>query len=708
MFPCANLFRLYLPALIFFAVIAGSFLFAAASTGTIDGTYKYAWGENVGWINFGTTNGNIQIGDSALVGYAWSENYGWINLAPSQSGVKNDGSGNLSGYAWGEKLGYIDFGGVTISSTGTFTGIASGTLSGRINFDCTNCRVVTDWSATTTTPSTPATTTTPVTPGTVNAGGGGTPFQPPTAPATPHPLSPQQIAANIGAVADEIAKIWNIINPFKPPAAPAPEIVLVPEVAPPPLQGQWDLLSPHALGNFVLAPLPREIAFLTEKFPQLEQALTEVGVSKAASLPKLQGVELTLPGLGGSVGLPQGEELAPPGVGKGGLPQPGELTSGGIGRGGLLQPGELLTPGIEEGGLPQPEEFGMTGIEKGGLPQFVGLTPQELESGGNIVRPGLTAAKLGLPLGIPLVELTTQFKRGIPTEIVFARSSDERIDLDIKLNLNQQGQMEKRINAVAGTILKLVVKPEGAVDSVKGYLVLRARTRPAGISEEEKAVGLRTALASLIFQAPDLAQSISRETATDIEERLALVAFEYTDPDGDGIYTADVQVPRVDGEYDIITLISYKDPDLGVRQIGLTAVVDPEGYVYEKVGNNELRISHATVSLFRLNPVTNIYELWPGKEYSQENPQVTDVRGAYAFLVPFGSYYITVSAPGYSSWRGESFDVEMGNEIHDNIELHPSGFWANWDWKTALLILVGVLLLANFYWDKRRERSLTP
>jgi len=664
-FPYANLFRLHLPALIFFAVIAGSFSFVAASTGTIDNTYKYVWGENIGWINFRTVNGNVQVGDSALSGYAWSKNYGWINLNPSQSGVKNDGAGQLSGSAWSEHLGYIDFGGVSISSTGTFTGIASGTQSGRINFDCTNCKVVTDWraGAATTTP-----TSTPAAPVTVNIGvGGGTGYYlPTTTPATPPPAPPapppapslQQITANIGLIADEITRIFNIINPFKPAPSPVPMAVHIPKVAPPALQGRWDLMSPPALGNFVLAPLPKEIAFLTEKFPRLKQTFKEIGVSGAASLPKLREAELTLPGLGESSGLPQREELTPP------------------------------------------------GMEKGNLPQPAGLTSQEMEGGSKIIPPELTAGKLGLPTGIPLVELTPQFKQGIPTEIVFVRTSDEKIDLDVKLNLNQQGKLEKRINAVAGSVLKFVVKPEAAVDSMKGYLVLRSRTKPTGIGEEERALSLRAALASLIFQTPDLAQSISKETAADIEERLALVAFEYTDSDNDGIYTAEVQLPRVDGEYDIITLISYKDPDLGVRQIGLTAVVDPEGYVYEKIGDKELRIPHATVSLYSLNPATTLYELWPGKQYSQENPQVTDVRGTYAFLVPRGSYYITVVTPGYRQYTGSQFDVKMENEIRYNIELHPSGFWANWDWKTALLILVGALLLVNFYWDKRRERSL--
>ncbi len=129
-----------------FYFLNSNIVFASTTDGTIDNTYKYAWGENIGWINFGTSGGNVHITDSALTGYAWSDNYGWINLAPTTSGVRNNGEGTLSGYAWGEKLGWIDFSGVRIDSvSGEFSGSATGTISGQINFSCANCKVKTDW-----------------------------------------------------------------------------------------------------------------------------------------------------------------------------------------------------------------------------------------------------------------------------------------------------------------------------------------------------------------------------------------------------------------------------------------------------------------------------------------------------------------------------------------------------------------------------------
>jgi len=108
-------------------------------------TTGYAWGENIGWINFGCSGCNVIVQDDKITGYAWSENYGWINLNPTYGGIKNDGKGNLSGYAWGENLGWINFDGVYIDSNGIFHGIAYGEISGRINFDCPHCLVRTDW-----------------------------------------------------------------------------------------------------------------------------------------------------------------------------------------------------------------------------------------------------------------------------------------------------------------------------------------------------------------------------------------------------------------------------------------------------------------------------------------------------------------------------------------------------------------------------------
>jgi hypothetical protein len=78
---------------------------AEADVSNIDFTNKYAWGTNVGWLNFNPTLG-VTVYDDHLEGYAWAENVGWIRLGTYEGGgtysynnssmtdygVNNDGS----------------------------------------------------------------------------------------------------------------------------------------------------------------------------------------------------------------------------------------------------------------------------------------------------------------------------------------------------------------------------------------------------------------------------------------------------------------------------------------------------------------------------------------------------------------------------------------------------------------------------------------
>jgi hypothetical protein len=111
--------------------------------------HQWAWGENIGWLNFEPTDQpGVTVVDTALLGSVWAENIGWIYLNPfSYGGVTNDGRGNLSGWAWSENAGWISFScdntascadvlyGVTIDIGGYFHGHAWGENVGYINFD---------------------------------------------------------------------------------------------------------------------------------------------------------------------------------------------------------------------------------------------------------------------------------------------------------------------------------------------------------------------------------------------------------------------------------------------------------------------------------------------------------------------------------------------------------------------------------------------
>jgi len=163
---------------LFSILLPTTFVLAA----NIAGSYKYAWSNNVGYINFE----NLTVGDSTLSGYAWSTNKGWIKFDPTNGGVSNNGQGVLSGYAWGEQLGWINFSGVSINtSTGKFSGTATSDLIGTLTFDCpTYCDVRTDWR--------PAVSTPPPTSGGGGGGGGGGYISPTPTPA----LTPATVPAS--------------------------------------------------------------------------------------------------------------------------------------------------------------------------------------------------------------------------------------------------------------------------------------------------------------------------------------------------------------------------------------------------------------------------------------------------------------------------------------------------------------------------------
>lgn len=101
----------------------------ALAQSTVDPDHKFAWGENIGWLNFrdaGAPQGSHGVRRHAtfLSGFIWAENVGWINAgdgAPANGvayanvtgadfGVNLDPvTGALSGLAWGENIGWINF-----------------------------------------------------------------------------------------------------------------------------------------------------------------------------------------------------------------------------------------------------------------------------------------------------------------------------------------------------------------------------------------------------------------------------------------------------------------------------------------------------------------------------------------------------------------------------------------------------------------------
>lgn len=150
------------------AAVAAAAPAAASTTSNIDSANRFAWGENIGWINMrGQGTGPVDAPPPVFwatfaSGFAWGENVGWINLgdgspangvsysntSANDFGVNVDSSNPanilLSGFAWGENIGWINFDGsstggptarVSVNAAGQFSGFAWGENVGWINFD---------------------------------------------------------------------------------------------------------------------------------------------------------------------------------------------------------------------------------------------------------------------------------------------------------------------------------------------------------------------------------------------------------------------------------------------------------------------------------------------------------------------------------------------------------------------------------------------
>lgn len=160
--------------LLFFSVIvviAGFFAGVVFAVTNIDSTFRYAWNDVVGWIDFYSSN-TVNVYADRLEGYA-NSSIGPIafncnstpngNICAGPAGnwrTINDGNGNLSGWAWSDAIGWISMTcnhtsdgtsasynintcsnpyQVTISpSSGDFSGWAWNDNIGWISFNCAN------------------------------------------------------------------------------------------------------------------------------------------------------------------------------------------------------------------------------------------------------------------------------------------------------------------------------------------------------------------------------------------------------------------------------------------------------------------------------------------------------------------------------------------------------------------------------------------
>ena len=121
---------------------------------TIDATNKYAYGANLGWMNWRpSTADGVVTGEYVCSGSVWAANVGWINFgsgtpangiryqnnSATDFGVNLLADGTLRGLAWGANIGWVNFeatGNPRIDfATGILRGYAWGANIGWITLD---------------------------------------------------------------------------------------------------------------------------------------------------------------------------------------------------------------------------------------------------------------------------------------------------------------------------------------------------------------------------------------------------------------------------------------------------------------------------------------------------------------------------------------------------------------------------------------------
>jgi hypothetical protein len=119
----------------------------------INSINKNAWSDQVWWINFKTTNWNINITDTSITWNAWSDQVWWINLNPTKWWLKNTKINNPTLWcilnvlwnAWNSQLWWIDFNNTYIDANWYFKWTAKWAKFWTIAFSGMNFKLQTDF-----------------------------------------------------------------------------------------------------------------------------------------------------------------------------------------------------------------------------------------------------------------------------------------------------------------------------------------------------------------------------------------------------------------------------------------------------------------------------------------------------------------------------------------------------------------------------------
>ena len=77
----------------------------------------------------------------------------------------------------------------------------------------------------------------------------------------------------------------------------------------------------------------------------------------------------------------------------------------------------------------------------------------------------------------------------------------------------------------------------------------------------------------------------------------------------------------------------------------------------------------AEVTVYYLEPESNEWVVWDGPAYGQKNPQKTDEKGNFSFLLPPAKYYLQAEADGYQTLTSSIFEINQPMPVSEILAL---------------------------------------
>lgn len=87
------------------------------------------------------------------------------------------------------------------------------------------------------------------------------------------------------------------------------------------------------------------------------------------------------------------------------------------------------------------------------------------------------------------------------------------------------------------------------------------------------------------------------------------------------------------------------------------------------VTDGEKSIAGAEIFLYSFDQISKRFVPWQGAPFAQVNPQETNEEGGYHLIVPPGTYYLQIKAPGYHTQKSKIFKLEETSVINADFLL---------------------------------------